>query len=53
MKVFIGATLAWVVISALLGGSLFLMTVKGIVWPFVIVFLAVLLLIRNYGCATH
>jgi hypothetical protein len=53
MKVFIGASLAWIAIGTLLGVTLFLMAVKGIVWPFVLSFLLIFWLVKSYGCSTH
>ena len=53
MKVFIGASLAWIAIGTLLGVTLFLLTVKGIIWPFALSFVGIAWLIKVYGCSTH
>lgn len=53
MSVFIGAMLAWLVIGAALGGTIFLMTVKGMVWPFVVTSVLLLWIIKRVGCTTH
>lgn len=53
MNVLIGASLAWILIGAALGTTLFLLTVKGIVWPFVVAALVVLGLVKRYGCSVH
>jgi hypothetical protein len=53
MNVLIGASLAWILIGAALGTALFMLTVKGIVWPFVLVALVVIGLVKHYGCSVH
>lgn len=53
MKVFIGASLAWIAIGTLIGVTLFLLTVKGMIWPFALSLVFVAWLIKAYGCSTH
>ncbi|MBL9167686.1 MAG: hypothetical protein JNN07_08090 [Verrucomicrobiales bacterium] len=53
MSVFLGAMFAWVIIGLVLGGSIFLLTVKGMVWPFVVTSLLLLWIIKRVGCSTH
>lgn len=53
MKVLIGAIVAWLLIGLLLGGTLFTLTTKGLIWPFALSLIFVLYLIKKFGCATH
>ena len=53
MKVLIGATAVWLIIAIVLGWTIFLMTMKGIVWPFALVFLTVALMVKRFGCSAH
>ena len=53
MKVLIGAIASWLIIGLVLGGALFLLTTKGMIWPFAVSLLLVLYLIKKFGCSTH
>ena len=53
MKVLIGAAAVWLILSALLGFTIFLMTVKGVFWPFVVVLIGSILLVKKVGCSAH
>jgi hypothetical protein len=55
MKVLIGAMLSWIIIGAVLGVSIFLMTARKepIVWPFVLSSILLLWTIKRVGCSTH
>lgn len=53
MIVFLGATFAWLLAATLLGVGIFLMTVKGMYWPFIVVFILLFWLIKRVGCSTH
>ena len=53
MNVFIGALLTWLIIGAVLGISIFLMTAKGIFWPFIVVTVLLFWIVKRIGCTTH
>lgn len=53
MIVLLGATLAWVLIGALLGVGIFLMATKAIFWPFIVVFVLCFFAVKSIGCSTH
>jgi hypothetical protein len=53
MKVLLGATAVWLIISIVLGWTIFLMSMKGVVWPFALVFLIVAWLVKRIGCSAH
>ncbi|MBI1839589.1 MAG: hypothetical protein HYR88_01910 [Verrucomicrobia bacterium] len=53
MKVLIGAIASWLIIGLLLGATLFVLTTKGMIWPFALSLLFVMYLIKRFGCSTH
>jgi hypothetical protein len=47
------ASLAWIVIGAILGASIFLLVVKGSPWLLIISTVAFIAAVGKIGCATH
>lgn len=53
MKVLIGAVAVYLILSILLGGSIYLIAMKGLIWPFAVVLIGSILAIKSIGCSTH
>ena len=53
MKVFIGVVAVYLIAGLLLGGSIYLIAMKGLIWPFAVVLIGCILTVKATGCSTH
>jgi len=53
MKVLIGATAVWLIISAIIAWTILLIATKGPVWPLLVALVATSILIKKVACDTH